>query len=318
MQKALARLLVPGAYAAAVLLVAGLVLRLTTRDAFDGCALLFYVTPWPVIAVGAGVLAVFWAWKKRRLAAWMGAALAVGAGAAWLGANWFWHPLPTRRGELRVIHWNASRPTSGLPVVARWLRAQDADVIALAEGYRRGFSNRARWQAEMPGYEVAEFPGEMTCLVRGRILAQESRMFVRNSYGALLRVEVRGRALTIFQADITPRPTQSRRNSFRILTDLIEPHFGGNLIVLGDFNTPRESVHFAPLRAEMTNAFEAAGRGLADTWPMPLPVLSLDQIWGNRRLRPVSCAHGHSLRSDHRAVIADFDFTDSALPAPAP
>ncbi|MCE9612394.1 MAG: endonuclease/exonuclease/phosphatase family protein [Chthoniobacter sp.] len=318
MRKAIARLLVPGAYAAAVLLVVGLALRLTTRDEIDGCALLFYVTPWPVIAVGVGVLAVFWAWKKRRVAAWMFAVLAVGAGAAWLGANWFWHPLPTRRGELRVIHWNVSRPTSGLPAVARWLRAQDADVITLAEGHRRGFSNLARWQAEMPGYEVAEFPGEMTCLVRGRILAQESRMIARNSYGALLQIETRGRVLTLVQADLTARPRQSRRNAFRNLTDRIAPHFGENLIVLGDFNTPRESVHLAPLRAEMANAFEAAGRGLADTWPMPLPVLSLDQIWGSRRLRPVSCTHGHSLRSDHRAVIADFDFTDPAPGAPVP
>ena len=41
---------------------------------------------------------------------------------------------------------------------------------------------------------------------------------------------------------------------------------------------------------------------------MPLPVLALDQIWTSRRLRAVHCAHGRSLRSDHRAVIADFDF----------
>lgn len=318
MRKSLAGLLVLGAHAATFLLAVAVLLRLTVRDQFDGFSILFYLTPWLVMAAGAGTLALFWRWKKWRRTAWLGAGLALAAGVAWLGSNWFWHPVPPQRGALRVVHWNTSRPTWTLPAVARWLRAQDADVIALAEGYRRRGSNAARWRAELPGYEVVEFPGEMTCLVRGRILACESRMFAANSYGALLHVEVRGHLLTLFQADITPRPRQSRRASFRLLTELVQPYLGENLIVLGDFNTPRESVHLAPLRADLTNAFEAAGRGLADTWPMPLPVLALDQIWSSRRLRAVSCAHGHSLLSDHRAVVADFDFAAPASAALVP
>ena len=203
---------------------------------------------------------------------------------------------------------NCDRPKSRLPGDARWLRAQDADIIALAEGHSRRLSTLARWQAEFPDYQVVEFPGEMTCLVRGKILAQESDMFVENSYCALLHVEVRGHPLTLLQVDITPKPLHSRQPAFTNLTALARPHFGENFILLGDFNTPRESALLAPLRADMSHAFEAAGRGLAETWPLPLPVLALDQIWTSRRLRAVHCAHGCSLRSDHRAVITDFDF----------
>jgi endonuclease/exonuclease/phosphatase (EEP) superfamily protein YafD len=80
------------------------------------------------------------------------------------------------------------------------------------------------------------------------------------------------------------------------------------LIVLGDFNTPADSAFFRPLRAFATNAFEVAGSGCAATWPMPLPVLSLDQMWTTGRLRAVRCEHMLSWRSDHRAVRAEFDF----------
>lgn len=113
----------------------------------------------------------------------------------------------------------------------------------------------------------------------------------------------------LLQVDFRVLWIESRGPAFAELTEAVRPHLGRNLIVLGDFNTPRESVFFIPLRAEMTHAFEAAGRGLAETWPLPLPMLNLDQIWTNRGLRVRHCEHGYSFRSDHRAVIADFAFT---------
>ena len=308
-RRGVARLFFAGALTGSVLLPLGTVLHLTVGDRFDGLAILFYLTPWPVIAAGSAALVPFWWWKKRRRAVAAFAGLAVAALGTWLGTSWFRHAAPTRRGDLRVVHWNVDRPQSWLPGDARWLREQDADIIALAEGHnRRKPSTLGRWQAEFPDYQAVEFPGEMTCLIRGKILAQESREFTDNSYCALLQVEIRGHPCTVLQVDITPRPIQSRGPSLAHLTTLARPHFAGNFVILGDFNTPRESRLLAPLRAGMTNAFEAAGNGLAETWPWPVPVLSLDQIWSSRRLRAVGCAHGRSLRSDHRAVIADFAF----------
>ena len=295
---------------ATALLALALLLHLTVRDRIAGPSGLFYATPWPVLAAGAAGAALFWRWKKRRRPAAALALLAVAALAVWLHSSWQRHPRPAVRGALRVVHWNVSRPARGLPAIAAWLRAQDADVITLAEGHSLRRSTLARWQAELPEYEVAEFAGEMTCLVRGRILAREDRVLTANSYCALIRAEVRGHPLTILQVDINAGQFRSRARAFAALTALAAPHFGENLIVLGDFNTPRESALLTPLRAEMAQSFESAGDGLAETWPMILPVLSLDQIWSSRSLRAVYCEHGHSLHSDHRAVLADFDFAE--------
>ncbi len=307
-RRGFATLLRAAALTGSVLLVVGALLRVTIRDSIDGLAVLFYLTPWPVIAAGTAVLAVYWRQQKRPRRALVLAGLALVALTTWLASSWYRTPHPGRRGELRVVQWNASRPHRRLPYVARWLRAQDADIITLAEGHHRRLSAKARWEAEFPGYQVVELPGEMTCLIRGQVLAQENRRFVLNSFYALLHVEIRGHPVTLMQVDLNPMPLSSREPSFTGLTALTRPHYGENFILLGDFNTPRESAYFAPLRAEMNQAFEAAGHGLAETWPMPLPVLSLDQIWSSRRLRAIYCEHGSSFFSDHRAVVADFDF----------
>ena len=295
---------------ATVLLALAVLVRLTVRDSLFGPSILFYIAPWPVIAAGAGAAAFFWRWKKRPLPAAAVVLLAVAALAAWLQSSWQRHPRPAARGALRVVHWNVSRPALGLPAIARWLRAQDADVITLAEGHSRSRSTLARWQAELPEYSAVELPGEMTCLVRGRILAREDRLLAAKSYCTLIHTEVRGHPLTILQTDIYGSPFRSRAPAFTHLGTLALDHSAENLIVLGDFNTPRESALLTPLRAHLQNAFESAGDGLAETWPMPLPVLSLDQIWTSPSLRTVYCEHGHSLHSDHRAVIADFVFAD--------
>ena len=302
------RLLSSGGIGATALLALAVLVRLTVRDSLFGPSILFYITPWPVIAAGAAATALFWRWKKRRLPAAALALVGVAALAVWLQSSWQRHPRPATRGALRVVHWNVSRPALGLPSIARWLRAQDADVITLAEGHSRRRSTLARWQAELPEYSAIELPGEMTCLVRGRILAQEDHVLAAKSYCTLIHAEVRGHPLTILQADIYGSPFRSRTSAFTSLGALALYHSRENLLVLGDFNTPRESALLWPLRAHLQHAFESAGDGLAETWPTLLPVLSLDQIWSGSSLHAVHCEHGHSLHSDHRAVIADFDF----------
>ena len=293
---------------ATALLVLAVLLHLTVRDRIIGLSLLFYATPWLVITAGAAAAGLFWRWKKRRVLAAAFALLTGAAFTVWLRSSWQHHPRPAARGELRVVHWNVSRPARGLPAIAAWLRAQDADVITLAEGHSRRRSTLAQWQAEMPGYETLEFTGEMTCLIRGRIVAREDREFSPDAYCALIRAEVRGHPLTILQVDVAPSTRRPHARAFAELTALIRPHLGENLLVLGDFNAPRESAFLTPFRTELTQAFESAGNGLAETWPTFLPVLSLDQIWTGARLRTVYCEHGHSLHSDHRTVLADFDF----------
>jgi vancomycin resistance protein VanJ len=293
---------------ASALLALAILLRLTVRDRFFGPSILFYATPWPVLASGAAGLALFFAWQKRRRSAAALAFATVATLAMWLHSSWRGNQPLAPRGELRVILWNVSRPGHTLPAIADWLRAQDADVIALAEGHSRRRSTLARWQAGLPGYEALELQGEMTCLIRGRILSREERVLAANSYYALIRAEIRGRPLTILQADLNANPFRPRAHAFARLAALAQEHAAENLILLGDFNTPRESVLIEPLRGEMEHAFERAGSGLAETWPMPLPVLSLDQIWAGRGLRAMHCEHGWSFRSDHRAVVADFTF----------
>ena len=77
------------------------------------------------------------------------------------------------------------------------------------------------------------------------------------------------------------------------------------LVVAGDLNADRDHAAFrALLEAGLRDAHDSLGRGLARTWPAPLPVLHLDHVLV-RGLTPVDVAEVRVPGSDHLAVMAE-------------
>jgi endonuclease/exonuclease/phosphatase (EEP) superfamily protein YafD len=294
-----------------VWIIVGLLLRLTRlRDAFQPLALVFYTTPWPVMAAGFVVLALHHRRLNHQHRFHRYAIFTGGALFTWIMLSWFSNaPSPSPKADavaFRVVEWNVARPDQRFSSIVSWLEGQDADLIALAEAHGPDYEIADRWAAAFPGYQVATFPGEMACLVRGEIVQRDSGDLGSGASYAFYRVRLRNGELSVLQADLAPAPFRSRRDPLRRLCQIARSHEHERLVILGDFNTPRESALLDPFRTQFTHCFEAAGSGLAETWPMPLPALSLDQIWSSASLHPQRVSIGWPLLSDHRPVTADF------------
>jgi endonuclease/exonuclease/phosphatase family metal-dependent hydrolase len=48
-------------------------------------------------------------------------------------------------------------------------------------------------------------------------------------------------------------------------------------VVIGDFNTPRRASGLSPLAPGYVHAYDARGEGWSYTWPVPVPVVAIDQ-----------------------------------------
>jgi endonuclease/exonuclease/phosphatase (EEP) superfamily protein YafD len=97
--------------------------------------------------------------------------------------------------------------------------------------------------------------------------------------GAYARFEVNlpGGAFPVVVADVHPGLLRPRS---RQLDEVLQHALGRtDAVLVGDFNTPLESVFLDAFRARFTSALEAAGTGFRETWPCGLPLLSLDQVW---------------------------------------
>ena len=214
--------------------------------------------------------------------------------------------------SIRIVFCNVNRGFRGYDGLADELVAHDADVVALVEATDDG-QQRNTWRERFPGYTVQTSGSGMVFLVRGSIEVIETGRSGIVSRWRLARVTTGERRFLLLLIDIASHPLRSRQPAFDDLVDLLKKYRDEPLVIAGDFNTPVNSVRYGEMRQQTRNAFEAAGEGLRETWPVVLPVLALDQIWGNDRIQWLRCRHGWSARSDHRPVIAEFTVRDRKL-----
>ena len=285
------------------LLVLGLALRLTVKDAIDELAVFFYATPWPVLSVLGFISGALWMGKWNRFA-WGCLTVGVIAAGTWVVCNYERNPQAAEAQNLRVVSWNAEHAKKDLPAIIEKARSFDADILGITETESTEPADADRWRTPFPGHTVKTLPGYMLLITRGEILGSLSGSLAGRGDFNLMRVKFGERPVQVLFVDFAPNPIRSRRLAFDTLNSTL-----GNLpkepvVVMGDFNTPRESTHIAKLQEQLQDAFAVGGHGFAETWPVPVPVLSLDHILVSKSLRVLRCAHSSSL-SDHRPVVAD-------------
>jgi endonuclease/exonuclease/phosphatase (EEP) superfamily protein YafD len=286
------------AWALAALSLAAFLVRLLLRDGAAFLAPLFYATPPMVLAGLLAGAALLWGRgaRARRAAGFAAVALLWSLGMHRVAET-------SVGGGLRAVLWNVGGGHGDEAEAVRELREEDPDLALVAE-VPSGKARGAKFlEAAFPRQETRRLPGDMALAVRGRILDVRSHpLGDRDGDASVVRVEVGGRALTVVAVDLSSDPFYSRAPAFRALGALLEACGPGPLLVLGDFNTPRDSVHFDAWRCRLVHAFEAAGGGSGATWPWPVPLLSIDHVWAGPPLRVLSCEIAGSRASDHRRV----------------
>ncbi len=288
------------------LALSGWAVRLTVQDRVTGpLAYLYYSTP-PVVLTGLLLTAATgWALRRRTRLAGLLAAAGLACGAWMWQTPWHASPSAVAGGDIRVLFWNVARGARGWDGVATEIRSLDADIVGLAEAGQDVAAMEEFWRAVLPEYTAVVAPTGVTLLARGEVeVIGASTM---DPWGRHLhaRVFTAGGPLHVVVFDVSHSMWRSRSTAIEPLMHVLEPLRGEPVLVLGDFNTPPDSVFFEPLRRDYVNAFEVAGAGYAATWPLPLPVLTLDQAWASPAVHVHRAELGWSGHSDHRPLILE-------------
>ena len=293
------------ARAAALLLLLGLLVRVSgLRDRVVVPGVVFYATPWPVLAALAFALACYALGRRRRARGLILALVLAGSAAMWTRQS-FVRAQP-QGGEiaLRLVFWNAARPEARRAQSVAYLKSFKADIVAVAESNVYQDEMPVEWRDGFAGRSVIQRQGFLLITPEPPVSIEIGRLADRGDY-LLARCLVRDRSVTLLLVDFETRLTSSRAAPFARLNEIIAAHRDEPLLIAGDFNTPRESIHFDGWRRNFREAFDSAGHGFAETWPTFFPALRLDQCWLAPRWRAVHTELGWSLLSDHRAIVVD-------------
>lgn len=298
------------------------------RDRVPGLAAVFYATPPLVLGVLLLLMAglkVGWPpsvvlrgrgneQERPRAAILLAVATAV-LGCVfvcvWLVANFRWAAQDAPPAALKLVFWNIGRGEFATwDRIAKSLPDFDADVLALAEATSDEVQTRKFWKERLPGYFPLPLRGGLVLLVKGEAAQVQSKMLAGMDPFRRIAVQVRGVRFELIMVDIESDPLRSRKATLAELFELMEAQGGTPTLVVGDFNTPPSSVWFDHWRSTWSRAWDVSGVGYQATWPQPLPVLTLDHVWGNKGITFHRCVCGWSSCSDHRPVIVDMSIRE--------
>jgi endonuclease/exonuclease/phosphatase (EEP) superfamily protein YafD len=292
------------AVAMAVYVVVGVAIRLTIKDAIPFLAAIYYAVPLPAMTLAAVFAGLLWAFLKRPRIALL--SFAIGFTCAWwtYQHTCFANLDQASSSDRCVVFWNVSSGRLGWARVVETLKSQNPDVIGLVESGGGSSEAMARWREDFPDHELSELEGGMLLLSKGRIISDAYGSLGKGGRYKQLALETGTGVLHVFIVDIDSDPLMQRREVLEKLAEITSALGDEPTLVMGDFNTPGDSLHFGALRRTFDNAFESHGNGYSPTWPIPVPVLQLDHIWVNRQIVLSQCKAEWTLISDHRPVTA--------------
>jgi endonuclease/exonuclease/phosphatase (EEP) superfamily protein YafD len=287
---------------AAVFAVAAV--HIAVGDRFAVLAPLTYATPYPLLLVAAVPLAIIHACCRSRRLAVACLVLAVIAGWQWVGM-WGNSPSTSPAGPAcRLLFWNAASPRHPSPDLIAAVRAEEPELVVLAEAGKWSAADRERYRDDLPGYHAVRLPDAMLVFSRRPMTVRESRRLPNRTAIHVLAGETSVGPVRLVLTDVGSDPLSDRKP---LIAEVLEVAGSDpDTVVLGDFNTPYDSVAFDPFRERFAHALKDAGSGPIETWPSVAPCLAIDHVWLASAFVPVAGRKRWSDASDHAMVLADF------------
>lgn len=291
-----------------LLLVTGMVLHLTVRDTHKVAGVFFYAMPLPLIMLGWVIAAV---WHFRRKTLWIGCLFMAVVTACW------WQTVSYRKPSLaaaaavsrqpathlKVMYWNMAHQRLPSVDLDQLIATHQPDIVGLGEvGLRSGDPNPLVRNLP-PGYIALKPEHGMGLVIRGSAGPQQITK-IKKTRSKFLQVDVTvdGKVWHLLLVDGDADPFLKREE---LLKKVLALAHAPNTLVMGDFNTPIESVWFDRWRtAGLHHATEGARIGFRETWPRHWPVLTIDHLWSTPETRPVFFERVCLPSSDHLAIVA--------------
>jgi endonuclease/exonuclease/phosphatase family metal-dependent hydrolase len=287
--------------------------RTTVKDRLPGFDLFYYGTPLPAPAVAILFAGCLWLALRRRARVLLCSVSALLLAAIWLAGARVESPCDSDSGSRRMLFWNVARGGEGLEPIAAVIRDSAAHVVGLVEARKRDTGFEARFRELLPEYTVYDLAGGLMLLTRGDVVAVRYLRLGKGSRAAVVDLALDLQPVVLILVDLEADPFSGRKELLRQVGEYTRLDPERPRILMGDFNTPIDSVWFDEIRRSFVHAFEAAGTGFLATWPRQLPLLTIDHVWVSRDVE-LRCARKSFHRSSDHAMIS----VDLVLPEPGP
>lgn len=258
------------------------IIHFIVKDSCFVTSLFFYTFPLPAIiflAIGAYLLGKG---EVKRF----GLVSIVSLSLYWFIGSYQYHTFQNGKDPLEIVFWNANHRRGFSDAMG--VNEGVPDVLILVECHEFKLRNVKQ---QFPEYHVETFNAEIAILSKTPI--ENTQLVSEKHRPVIVNFRTLGHNFSI--VDVPASLALPRKP----MLDFAFEHAKNSDVVLGDFNTPLESVHFDSFKQNFQHAFKKRGKGFTETWFWGWPILSLDHIWVTDKTTILSAEKINSPQSDH-------------------
>lgn len=281
-----------------------LIIHFILKDHFRFFQVYFYAFPLPIL-VFMGLVITFLFYRPRSYFIFF-SCFTLGLTAIWLNNSYiFRHQADVPKKATSVLFWNtADRSHIPREILTEKIKDARPEIIALVEAENANQEDIEQLSAEFPDYEFRILQGNMFVGVKGHInsitFKEEPQSYEIN----FIDLSLDSGSFMLALTDTFQDPSMNKRKTLSTILKLSNEKQTD--LMVGDFNTPYESVHFRPFE-EYFNSFHNYGQGFSATWLFGVPLLEIDMVWLSQKFHPLLLQKFNYRFSDHAMLIAYFE-----------
>lgn len=214
------------------------------------------------------------------------------------------HEESSSANSSHILFWNVAQ-SQPLPtdIIIKYIKQYEPEIVALGEAFQVSQNDLDILEAACPEYQFKIMYGTMLIAVKGRIddfVYEADAEVYRLNY---ITATINQKSVYIMLVDIFANPLLNKEIPLGIIHEFSKKNPVD--VLIGDFNTPYESVFFKEYKTNF-KSFHPYSIGMTYTWPIPIPVIEIDQIWLAKSYQPLKLQKFCYTNSDHKLLIAEY------------
>ncbi|MEZ4803652.1 MAG: endonuclease/exonuclease/phosphatase family protein [Gelidibacter sp.] len=284
-----------------ILFLCLLFIHFILKDRYYTFSILYYACPLPLIIL-FGLLVTLLFFSKKRIF-YILIVLLVG-----MNCYFFLHYFGAAAEEDKIatssiLFWNVAE-NKPLPtdIITEKIDQYHPEIIALVEALPSQEDLNVLKKA-CPDYQFQKLYGTMLVGIKGSIDNVEFKAKTSVYKFNFIKATINGKLFKIMIADVNAVPFFNKKFPLDFIHDFSQKHKVD--VLLGDFNTPYESVFFENFKQDYYS-FHPYSIGMTSTWPTKFPVIEIDQIWIGNKFQPIKMDKFCYKLSDHKMLLAKY------------
>ncbi|AUC83595.1 endonuclease/exonuclease/phosphatase family protein [Lacinutrix sp. Bg11-31] len=204
-----------------------------------------------------------------------------------------------------VLFWNIAKNKSGFPldIISKKIEEFPINILTFVEADNISSEEFEVIRKKFKLYSFQKLKGNMIVGVKGSIKSVNYQTKKKRFKYNYITAVVNDKTIKLLIADVYASLFYSKAETLKTIIDFSETHEVD--FILGDFNTPYESIHFNNYKNNYTSLRDYSD-GFTATWPFGIPLLELDQIWVGKSIYASRLNKYNYSFSDHQLLIAEY------------